>query len=58
MDPADPDWNGLEAGAADNNQECGKLIKRIGNKNDLAILTSDIPCCQVPLQTGLILSVL
>ena len=41
-DSADPDRNGLEAGVADNNQECGELIKRTGNMNDLAILTSDI----------------
>ena len=26
MDPADPDWNGLEAGAADNNQGAFQLI--------------------------------
>ena len=37
MDSADSNWDGLEAGAADNNQECGELIKRTGNKNDLAI---------------------
>ena len=36
-DSADPDRNGLEAGVADNNQECGELIKRTGNMNDFAI---------------------
>ena len=40
-DSADPDRNGLEAGVADNNQERGELIKRMGNKNDFAIFTSD-----------------
>ena len=37
MDPADSNWDGLEAGVADNNQECGELIKRTGNMNDFAI---------------------
>ena len=54
MDTADPDRNGLEAGAPDNNQECGELIKRTGNKNDLAILTSEFSFQQLSRQIGIV----